>query len=282
MEKELNITMENIANSLKAKQLNLNVKKSNLLLFNLGRNRKKENLNIHLDTEELEQKQFAKYLGIYINENLSWHKHMQMTINKISKGIGILRTMSHFLQEKQLKDLYYSFIKSYTEYDNLAWGGAAKANLAKIDRSLRNAIRIMMFQGKRKSVQPLYEYLNILPLNINRKLLCAKFMQKLESKKHPIVIENKLPLHYNKSIDNSAHKKLIVPYFRTSLRVSSLMYQGFKIWNEIPLHFKIIESTKLFSRKYKEHFFKSASVWYIIFTYLNIWVAMYTFLRAYL
>ena len=66
-------------------------------------------------TEELEQKQFAKYLGIYIDESLSWHKHIKMIINKISKDIGILRTMCHFLQEKQLKDLYSSFIKPFTE-----------------------------------------------------------------------------------------------------------------------------------------------------------------------
>ena len=114
-EKELNIILENVANWLKAKKLNLNVKKSNLLLFKLDRNTTKEKLNIHLDTEIFEQKEFAKYLGIYIDENLTWHNHMQMTINKISKGITILRTMRHFLQEKQLKDLYSSFIKPYTE-----------------------------------------------------------------------------------------------------------------------------------------------------------------------
>ena len=48
-----------------------NVKKSNLLLFNLDRNRTKEKPNIYLDTEVFEQKEFANYLGIYIDENLS-------------------------------------------------------------------------------------------------------------------------------------------------------------------------------------------------------------------
>ena len=83
LEKELNIALENVANWLKANKCNLSVKKSCLLLFNLRRNRIKENLNIHLYTEELEQKEFAKYLSICIEENLSWHKHIQMTINKI-------------------------------------------------------------------------------------------------------------------------------------------------------------------------------------------------------
>ena len=62
------------------------------------------------------------------------------------------------------------------------------------------------------------------------------------SKKHPVVIENKFPLHYNKSINNSAHKKLIAPYFRILFGVSSLMYQGFKISNEIFLNLKNVKN----------------------------------------
>ena len=76
-----------------------NVKKSNLLLFNLDRNRTKEKLNIYLDTEVFEQKEFANYLGIYIDENLSWHKHIQITINKISKGIGIIEQCATFCKK---------------------------------------------------------------------------------------------------------------------------------------------------------------------------------------
>ena len=76
---------------------------------------------------------------------------MQITINKIRKCTSILRMMHHFLLEKY-KDLYFSFIKPYTEYGNLAWGGAAKSNLSKINRSLRKAIRIMMFKGNMETV----------------------------------------------------------------------------------------------------------------------------------
>ena len=56
LDKELNIALQNVVNWLKANKLNLNVKKYNLLLFNPDRNRTKEKLNIHLDTEAFEQK----------------------------------------------------------------------------------------------------------------------------------------------------------------------------------------------------------------------------------
>ena len=59
--------------------------------------------------------------------------------------------MNDFSQEKQLKDLYNAFIKPFTEYGVLAWGGAPKTHLIKIERSLNKAVRIMLFKGKYES-----------------------------------------------------------------------------------------------------------------------------------
>ena len=75
--------------------------------------------------------------------------------------------MHDFSQEKQLKDLYNAFIKPFTEYGVLAWGGAPKTHLIKIERSLNKAVRIMLFKGKYESAQPLFQYLNIVPLHLN-------------------------------------------------------------------------------------------------------------------
>ena len=56
--------------------------------------------------------------------------------------------------------------------------------------SLRKSTPIIMFKGKMKTLQPLYKYLNIHLLNLNRQLLCGKFIQKLTYKQHPKIIEN--------------------------------------------------------------------------------------------
>ena len=75
------------------------------------------------------------------------HKHIQMTIKQNQQKLRHIRTTCHFLQEKQVKNLYSSFMKPCTEYGNLTWGGAAITNLAKIGRSPRKAIKTMMFKG---------------------------------------------------------------------------------------------------------------------------------------
>ena len=110
-----------------------------------------------------------------------------MTNSNISKDRSILQTMQPYLKEKQLKDLHSSFIKPYVDYSNLPWGGSAETNLVKIYRILRRSIQIM-FKGKVENVQLPHKHLNILPLNLNRKLLSGKNMQKLIYKQHPIII----------------------------------------------------------------------------------------------
>ena len=102
-------------------------------------------------------------------------------------------------------------------------------------------------------MKPLYEYLKILPVSLNNKLLQAKFMIKHILQEHPEVICDKYPLVDSSSINNSDQTELVTPYFRTTTRVSSLAYKGCKTWNAIPSPIKQLANTKLYTKKYKEH-----------------------------
>ena len=55
----------------------------------------------------------------------------------------------------------------------------------------------MMFREKRHTAKPPYEYLKILPVSLNNKLLQAKFMKKRIQQEHPEVICDKYPLVYS-------------------------------------------------------------------------------------
>ena len=102
-------------------------------------------MTIQIEDEKLYQKDFAKYFGVYFDNNLSWKKDIEMTNIKLHKGLGILRKIRDFLQEKQLKNLYNAFIKPFTEYGVLAWEGVPKIYLIKIESSLNKAVEIILF-----------------------------------------------------------------------------------------------------------------------------------------
>ena len=46
------------------------------------------------------------------------------------------------------------------------------------------------------------------------------------------------PLNYNHSINNSKQDRLVIPFYQTKIGVSSLHYQGIKLWNDIPFVLK--------------------------------------------
>ena len=70
-EQELNIALHNVADWLKANKLTLNVDKSILLFLNLNRNQKSANKNIPLGDDKLKPKDYAKYLGFFIDSKLT-------------------------------------------------------------------------------------------------------------------------------------------------------------------------------------------------------------------
>ena len=58
----------------------------------------KENINTFIKDQKYAQKEYSKYLGVYIDCHLSWQKHNGITNSKICKPICILRKMREFLQ----------------------------------------------------------------------------------------------------------------------------------------------------------------------------------------
>ena len=110
-----------------------------------------------------------------------------------------------------------------------------------------------MFKNKYESTKPLFEYLNIVPFDINIKLQQRKFMKQLSLDLEPESITKHFPLRYIDSINNTNSDKLIIPYHKTTAGVSSLFYQGYKRWNEIPKKLKQIQFIKKFYKDYRQY-----------------------------
>ena len=58
---------------------------------------------------KLEKCLSAKYLGIILDENLNWEPHIQFVGKKLSQAVGIIAKMRHYLNQKNLINLYYVF-----------------------------------------------------------------------------------------------------------------------------------------------------------------------------
>ena len=80
----------------------------------------------------LEIKDFVKYLGIMIDSDLSWKNHIDFICHKISKSIGIIAKLRHYIPRHLLLSIYHTLITPYLPYGISAWGYCEKTHLNRL------------------------------------------------------------------------------------------------------------------------------------------------------
>ena len=128
-----------------------------------------------LNNIEIKRKNSAKFLGVMIDENLTWKNHIEVVENKISKNIGVLYRASHVLDLKNLK-IYFSFIHIYISYANIGWGSTFNTKLQGILKKQKHVARITFHENRFDHSKPLLKEmkaLNVYQINLIQTL---KFM----------------------------------------------------------------------------------------------------------
>ena len=106
-------------NWLTVNKLTLNVKKTNFVIFSPAQRRLTHLPKIKIfDNEQntsvaLECKEFVKYLGILIDNNLSWKHHIDHIdhiVIKISRTIGLLSELRHVVPKHTLINIYIDLL----------------------------------------------------------------------------------------------------------------------------------------------------------------------------
>ena len=78
------------------------------------------------------QSNATKFLGVYLDEHLTWKYHINFISKQIAKSIGILSRTRFYLSCKTKLMLYYTLIYRYINYFNSTWLPIYVSNLNRI------------------------------------------------------------------------------------------------------------------------------------------------------
>ena len=129
---DMNVELQKMSIWFKANNLSPNLTETKWTLFH---SQKKKRLIandlpiLDIDNFEIVRESVTKFLGIFIDENLTWKYHIEHVCNKVSKSIGIMYKSRNLLSKRLMKQLYFSFIHSYLNQTNIAWSSTNKSNL---------------------------------------------------------------------------------------------------------------------------------------------------------
>ena len=68
---------------------------------------------IVIDQKEVRPVKLVKYLGLIVDDKLTWSQHVDYISSKITRNIGILKRIRHFIPKESLLLLYHTLIESY-------------------------------------------------------------------------------------------------------------------------------------------------------------------------
>ena len=84
----------------------------------------------------LECKECVKYLGVLTDYKLSWKNHVYSIALQISKTIGLLSKLRHFVPHHTLVNICNSLITPYLRYGLTVWGQASKTHSTRVREHL--------------------------------------------------------------------------------------------------------------------------------------------------
>ena len=131
---QINCELFNVSEWLKINKLTLNVKKLHFIIFH-NRQKKIDIVpKINIDKNQIDQIHSTKFLGVLINENLTWSDHIAAVLNKTNKNVGIIRKLNKTLPSDILLTLYNTLIAPYLDYCNIAWSSRDTIKFKKLFR----------------------------------------------------------------------------------------------------------------------------------------------------
>jgi hypothetical protein len=250
----MNIELLKVTNWFKINKLSLNIKKTHFMIFHPRQKPITYTVHLTIDGINLERVTYTKFLGVIINENLTWTNHINAVISKTSKNIGIIRKLRTVLPFEALRCLYMTLVQPYLNYCNIAWATHTSTCLKKLFGVQKKAIRIITNSKWDTHTSPLFKNLKVLKLYDLNSLQIGCFVYKVMHNLLPHSFQNYFILNTNiHHHDTRQATGIHLSYSRTNIRQLNIKFSGAKTWNSIDTKIKDSISLPTFKHRYITH-----------------------------
>ena len=153
----VNNALKEIQKWLELNRLSLNVKKTKYMIFY---NHQRDIINhipkLELNGELLVRVEDFDFLGLTIDQHMTWNAHIQKISNKISRSLGIMNRLKRYLPQNILRTIYNSLSLPHINSSILVWGFKSR-RISKLKKSI---VRMISCSEYNAHTEPLYKSLN--------------------------------------------------------------------------------------------------------------------------
>ena len=103
-------------------KLALNIEKTNYVLFHSPKKKPTDLIPLKFGKKDITRAKHVKFLGVLVDEHLSWKYHICELRKKLSRTTGLFFKLRHWLPIATLICLYNSLFSSFLNYGIIVWG----------------------------------------------------------------------------------------------------------------------------------------------------------------
>ena len=249
------ITIKNYLNWFEANRLTLNTSKSNFIIFRTLQS----NLDglpdiINVCGKDIYRTDRIKYLGILIDEHLTWKYHITELRNSLRRYFPVFYNIRSYLELENCRSIYYAYLYSRIKYGIPIYGMANSGDINQIQTLQNKLMKVLLRKNYMYPTNQLHNDLNILKITdiFKQEILIFVFSQ--YHKLLPEIFNN-----YYVTFSNIHHiatrgssTKFIIPKHYSNMGAWTVKIYGASLWNELPIHIKECSTVKSFRIEYRK------------------------------
>jgi hypothetical protein len=218
------------------------------------RKRLNHNFKIKIGNKYLAKAPEAKYLGVLIDENLTWKPQIQKIESKIASACWMLSKIKRYMSQDVLRNIYFGLVYPHLFYCISCWGAVQNSRIDKLKKLQNRAIRMI---GKASRLSPssiIFKTLNLLKLEDIYKLRVTTIMFKIingtwvgNTKLYKITELHSYETRY------ATQQNYVAPKITTEVKKQSFCYKGPIEWSLVPVDIRKSQSITIFKTNYTKY-----------------------------
>ena len=246
--------MNKLTEWFKCNKLSLNTKKSSFMIFQPRQKRKTLDFSITLNSTHINRVKEVVFLGVVLDEHVTWKPHISRITKKVSKAIGLLCKSRFYISKFSLRTLYYSLVYPYLYYRTIAWGSTYPSNLNRLVILQKRVIRIINKDTFDAHTDPIFRDLKLLRLDQIYLYQLGKFMYLYRTGSLSKYFHNYFPMTNEvHSYNTTRAKSYYIPLCRTNIWQFSIKYKGPKFCNTLSFDISNCSTVSTFNSKLRNY-----------------------------
>ena len=187
-------------------------------------------LSLNINNNEIAQVHNYKLLGVILDDEFHWTKHIDHISKKISRNIYLLRQLKHYANPNALRIFFHAHCMSYFNYASVIWSaGTSNCNILRLNSLHRRAVKIISID---KNIATDQKLRNLGMLSLKNQFLfnSSILMYKVYHGQCPKYLNNLFRLQPNRLRAPNYN----VPFPRVDLFKGSFSFHGVSVWNSLP------------------------------------------------